>query len=52
MGHTEENLGNMEETRKSNIHLTRVPKGEEEENGIEAMLTEDVPERNEEPYFK
>lgn len=38
----------MEETSRANIHLIRVPKGEEEENGAEAILeeimTKNVPE--------
>lgn len=38
----------MEKTRRANIHLIRLPRGEEEENGTEVILeeimTEDVPE--------
>lgn len=48
IGNIEEKLGDME--GKSNIHLIRVPKGEEGESGTEAMLkeimTKDVPEMN------
>lgn len=48
MGNREKKLGNMEETSRANIHLIRVPKGAEEENGAEAILEEimakDVPE--------
>ena len=44
IGNIEEKLGDME---RSNIHLIRVPKGEEGENGTKAMLEEimikDVP---------
>lgn len=38
MGNIEEKLGNIEETRRLNIHLIRVSKREEEESGTEAIL--------------
>lgn len=48
IGNIEEKSGDMED--RSNIHIIRVPKGEEGENGTESMLeeimTKDVPKMN------